>query len=305
MTDHVEITIVMATYNGEAHLREQLDSLIGQTYPYWRLLVHDDGSTDRTLTIIDKYMRQDARIALLDDGITGLGATRNFLHLLDHVNTDLCMFCDQDDIWLRDKVAKMVETISIDGGAAAAYANSYLYVGSQVVRQLSTRIHPTSLRSTLFLNSGMQGCAMIINRALLEKLKPFPETVAMHDHLLTLGAVVFGKLVYLDEVLTLYRQHESNVTGNQDLGLFQRILSFFVRSKPVISRTHYEANRAFYNRYKDSLNASQQRLFQNYFRYAMEANLIQRLLILLENKFTLGDKRGVLLVKTLLRRPVS
>ncbi len=304
MIESAKVTIVMATYNGEAHLREQLDSLIAQTYPNWRLLVHDDGSTDATLTIIHEYRGKDRRISLLDDGVSGLGAARNFLHLLNHVDTEFCMCCDQDDVWLSDKVAKMVAAISFVDGAAAVYANAYLYVDEQVVRQLSTRIHPSELRDTLFLNSGMQGCSMIINQKLLEKLKPFPDTVAMHDHLLTLGAVVFGKLLYIDEVLTLYRQHGGNATGNQEIGFFRRISSFFMKSKPVVDRVHYDANNAFYNRYGNLLNEPARILFMDYFRFASEANLIQRLLILLKNRFTLGDKRGILFVKTLLRKPV-
>lgn len=305
MNKRAEVTIVMATYNGEAHLREQLDSLLSQTYRDWRLLIHDDGSADRTPAILDEYIQRDSRITLLDDGVTGLGAARNFLHLLHHVDTDFCMFCDQDDVWLGDKVGKMVAAILPLEGAAAVYSNSHLYIGGQVIRQMSTQIHPSTLRNTLFLNSGMQGCAMIFNRRLLEVLKPFPNIVAMHDHLFTLGAIAFGKLVYLDEVLTLYRQHEKNVTGNQELGGRRRVTSFFAPSKAVISRSHYDANHAFFEQYEMEFDNSSRNLFRQYFKYGTNASKLQRVLILLKNRFTLGDKIGVLLLKTMLRRAID
>jgi len=305
MMPNTRVVILMATFNGAPHLREQLDSLIRQTYTAWRLVIHDDGSTDGTLSILEEYRQKDLRITIMDDGIIGLGAAGNFLHLMRHVEGEYYMFCDQDDIWLEEKVARLVAAVSDCEGPTVVYANSHLYVAGEVIRQKSTQVHPSSLRNTLFFNSGIQGCAVIFNHALVDRLKPFPEVIAMHDHLVTMGAVTFGQMIYLDQPLVLYRQHDQNATGNQPLGPFRRLASFLFGGKPVINRLHYNANRAFYTRYQLALDVTSQKLFRAYFCYANSRSVFKRLFILLKNRFTLGNKRGLLLYKTLVRRPIN
>ncbi len=299
------IDILMATYNGEAYLAEQLDSLLRQTYANWRLTVHDDGSTDQTRSIIRRYATKDPRISFLDDGVEGLGAAQNFLHLLEQVEGDYYMFCDQDDIWLPDKVMKMQQAISACNGPALVYSNSYLFANGEVQPRFSTQIHPRSLRDTLFFNSGVQGCAVIANRALLDVLRPFPKQVAMHDHLLTMGAVTFGTVRYIDEGLMWYRQHDFNTTGTQPRGLRDQVGSFFQSGKPVISRVHFEANRIFFSHYINRLDSEAKRLYNAYFRYGESRSVLKRLFILLWYGFTLGNMRGLLLLKTIMRKPIG
>lgn len=303
--DNPRIEILMATYNGGAFLREQLDSLCRQTYPHWRLTIHDDGSRDDTLAIINDYRKKDGRINLLDDTVSGLGAAKNYLHLMSRVDGAFYMFCDQDDIWHDDKIAKMLQVIRDYDGPAAVYSNSSLYVDGKDIPQQSTVIHPSAVRNTLFFNSGIQGCAIIMNHHLMKLLRPFPDVVAMHDHLVTLGAVSLGKMVYLDESLMRYRQHNLNVTGNQSFSGWQRIRAFFASGKPVIDNPHFEAVEAFYNRYGQLMDAPTQSLYQAYFRYARSPSVFERLFILLNNRFTLGNKRGVLFLKTMIRKPLG
>ncbi|MEC3879544.1 glycosyltransferase family 2 protein [Parapedobacter sp. 10938] len=305
MNDSPVVSILMATFNGGAYLREQLDSLIGQTYTSWRLVVHDDGSTDDTLLILGEYQRRDPRISIMDDGVTNLGPAANFLHLMRHVEAQFYMFCDQDDIWLPEKVNHMVAGIAKYEGPTVLYTNSYLYVGDTAIAQKSTVIHPSTLRDTLFFNSGIQGCAVIFNRQLMDILRPFPDTIAMHDHLITMGAVTFGQIVYLDEVLVWYRQHSKNATGNQPRGTFRKLISFLAVKKPVISRSHYYANEAFYAHYRELIDVAKKELFQAYFRYTSSRSVLERLFIVLKHKFALGNKRGLLLVKTMIRTPID
>lgn len=239
----------MATFNGADYISEQLDSLLNQTYRHWRLVVHDDGSTDNTLAIVRDYCAKDPRITLLSDGVSGRGAARNYLHLLQETEAGLYMFCDQDDIWLPHKVERMVAAISPMKQPALVYVNGYFYRSGRVIRQKTTVIHPQTLQDSLFFNSGIQGCSVIVNAQLVTLLKPFPRHIAMHDHLLTMAAVTFGKINYVDEVLTWYRQHERNVTGNQQLGYYAKIRSFLTNGIPVIDSGHFAANKAFYERY--------------------------------------------------------
>lgn len=299
------VTILMATFNGEAYLKAQLDSLIGQTYKSWQLIVHDDGSTDHTLAILSEYQTLDSRIVVMADAVSGLGATGNFLHLINRAHGALYMFCDQDDIWLENKVAVMVEAIKDREGPMLVYANAYFYKDGSVVKQKATLIHPSTLRNFLFFNSGIQGCSIIMNAQLVDLLRPFPSVLAMHDHLFTLGAISLGKIFYVDEILMWYRQHKGNVSGHQQLGIYARIASFFKRGKPVMSQYHYKANRAFYERYFEKLEPRSRSIFRAYFQYGESNSRLKRAFIILKYGFSLGNKKGVLFLKTLIRKPMG
>ena len=104
MIENKKIDILMATYNGEKYLVEQLDSIINQTYRNWNLLIRDDNSTDKTLEIIQNYHKKDKRIKILKDNKGNLGIVRNFEELLKSSESEFIMFSDQDDIWVENKL---------------------------------------------------------------------------------------------------------------------------------------------------------------------------------------------------------
>jgi len=106
------VEILMATYNGEAYLRAQLDSILNQTEKRWRLTISDDGSTDATPSIIDEYMNR------YPDRIQRIGAKTRFGNARDHFfwlmrqsDSDQIAFCDQDDVWLEGKLERLMEAI--------------------------------------------------------------------------------------------------------------------------------------------------------------------------------------------------
>ena len=97
----------MATYNGSKYISEQFDSLLKQTYSNWKIIVHDDNSQDNTVEIIKIYEKKHPnKIKLIDDNINPGGAKENFSYLLGKIdeNYHYLMFCDQDDVWLEDKI---------------------------------------------------------------------------------------------------------------------------------------------------------------------------------------------------------
>ena len=97
--------ILMATYNGEQYVAEQIDSLLAQTDSDWTLYIHDDGSKDHTQEIINKYAETHDNIMVMDFP-GGNGAKENFFKMMFSVDADYYMLCDQDDVWLPEKVAK-------------------------------------------------------------------------------------------------------------------------------------------------------------------------------------------------------
>ena len=105
------VEILMATYNGEKYLSEQIGSIISQSYENWRLLIRDDNSKDNTVSIIEKYEKEDNRIRLLRDRKGNLGFIKNFEELLVQSQEDFIMFCDQDDYWEKDKIKNYIEIL--------------------------------------------------------------------------------------------------------------------------------------------------------------------------------------------------
>ena len=100
-----KIDILMATYNGEKYLEEQIESILNQTYSNFRLIISDDCSTDRTCAILKEYAQKDNRIELYFQE-KNLGYVKNFEFLLGKVESELYMLSDQDDYWFPEKVEK-------------------------------------------------------------------------------------------------------------------------------------------------------------------------------------------------------
>ncbi len=104
------VAILLSTYNGQLYLKEQIDSLLDQTYKNWCLFVRDDGSSDDTLQIISTYAKKcPERIVLLTDNRGNIKPAASFMQLLSMVDMDYYMFCDQDDIWLSTKIERTYE----------------------------------------------------------------------------------------------------------------------------------------------------------------------------------------------------
>lgn len=299
------VDILMATYNGGRYIGEQINSILKQGFTKWRLLVHDDGSTDETLAIVKQYQERDGRIKLIEDGICGLGAAQNYMHLLKVTDAGLCAFCDQDDIWFPDKLQKLIDAIHHVKVPAMVYANACFYVNGKAMDKKTTTIHPRDLKSALFMNSGIQGCSLMANSLLLDMLKSYQGKIAMHDHLITIGAAAFGNIHYVDEVLMHYRQHAQNVTTNHVPEFRRRIWSFLFGGKAVIDREHFEANKSFFTFFAEQMDKHTKALFKAYFGYVDSSSVFQRIWIVLKNGFTLGDRKGFLLVKTMIRKAID
>ena len=212
-----KLDILMATYNGEAYISQQIYSLQQQTFTDWRLLIHDDGSTDRTLEIIRDLAASDPRICLIEDGLCFHSAGRNFMHLLSLSTAPFISFCDEDDIWLQDKLSTQMEAIQAEDNniPQCVYCNAYVYnvkanrpIGGNSILNIVKDLH-----DVLFANGGIQGCAMIINNKLREKCLLFKGRIAMHDHLITLVNALFGHFTYIPRRLFLYRRYTGAVTS--------------------------------------------------------------------------------------------
>lgn len=222
------IAILMATYRGEKYLRNQIDSIIGQTCHDWTLYIHDDGSTDGTLSVIKEYVKQyPDRIVLLEYPSQG-GACRNFLSMLERVKADYYMFADQDDVWHPDKIEKSMDVLLaaerqhpsrpvfvhadlcvIDENGHVLHDSFFQYAGIRPERMVKYED---------YIHTLVTGSTMLFNHQVKEACFRRPQTDAtMHDAWITLRAIAEGGIrCTISEPLVDYRQHSGNVLGAED-----------------------------------------------------------------------------------------
>lgn len=231
-----KIAILLAAYNGEKYIEGQINSLLGQSYTEWELYIHDDGSKDRTREIINTYAKKyPDRIHVLNATTCG-GAKENFFFMLRQVQAPYIMFCDQDDIWLRDKIettlAQMQSTEEQMGAEIPVLVFSDLSIADRRLNILAERmskyqkLNPNRVRpENLIIQNVITGCTVMINRTLAElAVKPEnTDKIIMHDWWCALIAADFGKISFVNRPLVLYRQHDNNTIGAKKLNKWSYI----------------------------------------------------------------------------------
>lgn len=247
------IAILLATYNSEKYIKEQLDSLLGQTYHSISITVSDDTSTDKTVAIINEYMENHKNITLIKSDAPLKSPQANFWFLLKNApEADYYMFCDHDDFWLKEKVEKTLNKMfEIDDGCPSL-VHSDLFVTDGDLNIISNSMFDSqglnknpSLKNSL-IQSSVTGCTMMINSALRELALKKQDTtgIIMHDWFLTTLCLAFGKIGFVDEPLILYRQHGNNQVGAKNTRsidyIFKKAVDF-KKNKQRIKDTYLQA----------------------------------------------------------------
>ena len=221
-----KVDILLATYNGARFVQRQIESVLENVQPGWRILIRDDGSADGTVSIVERIAASRPEcITVIADGGQRLGASGNFARLLKHADADYVMFCDQDDVWLPSRIEKPLERMrNLEdslGRDTPILVHTDLAVVDEDLRPLGPsfwrygRIDPRGgdYLGRLLVRNVVTGCAATINRALVRLASPIPPTAMMHDWWLALVAAGCGRLEYLPEATILYRQHSGNAIG--------------------------------------------------------------------------------------------
>lgn len=223
------IDVLMSTYNGSRYLREQIESILGQTFRDFRLMIRDDGSVDDTREILESYARRDQRVTITEDDLGNLGAGRSFMRLVEISDAPLFMLADQDDVWLPEKIAvskAKIDEMAARFGDGPLLAFTDLKIVEENLNEIDRsmwhyqRLDPEISADwrDLLAQNVVTGCTIIANRAAATASIPFALPEMMHDHWLAVNTAKNGRVEYISEPTVLYRQHGENIAGGIEFG---------------------------------------------------------------------------------------
>ena len=208
--------ILLSTYNGEEHLREQLDSLLSlDGAESITLLIRDDGSTDKTRVILAEYEKNE-RIRVLYGENVGLNASMQILFNEADSTCSYYAYADQDDVWLKSKLSRAVHILDEgDNTLPTLYAaRSYLTDASGNIIGQTRLLKHTPCFSNAMVQNVCIGHTQVYNRAMLDLLRThYHKDVFVIDHWAYLLACALGRVVFDNALVALYRQHGKNTIG--------------------------------------------------------------------------------------------
>ncbi len=224
------VGICLACYNGEKYILEQLESLLRQTYTNFACYIQDDGSLDDTVTVIRSFIAgreslQDMRFKLVFVG-KHQGVRDNFLSLMKCTSEPYVMFCDQDDVWLPEKIQISLDTVQRLEQKYGKECPLLTFTDLTVVDENLNVLKPTVYDGTydpyerdwkrLIRTNNNFGNTEMMNRALVNLVNGINTELpklAIHDNLVTSIAALTGKIEYIPKATILYRQHGKNAIG--------------------------------------------------------------------------------------------
>lgn len=247
-----KIDVLMATYNGEKYLKEQIDSILNQTYQNIHLIISDDCSTDKTREILKTY-EENERISVFYQE-KNLGYVKNFEFLLKQVENNLYMLSDQDDFWMPEKIEKSVEKLQnenldlvfgdlevVDENLNTIYNSfsKFMLLDRKIKRELNTN-------KLQYLYNCMTGCTILSKKEFLDKILPLPTNskYMIHDYWMGLVISLNGKIGYLEETYIKYRQHGNNQVGTDKIShkfkKLEQVRNLFIDVKLGIFETYVQ-----------------------------------------------------------------
>ncbi len=251
------IDILLATYNGEKYVAEQIESILNQTYKNIHLIISDDCSTDKTRDILKKY-ENDKRVEIHLQK-ENLGYIRNFEFLLKQVKNELYMLSDQDDVWLEEKVEKSLEVLKsknadmvfgdleiVDKNLKTIYPSFGDFM--LLNRKIKNKIDSYELN---YLYNCVTGCTVLSKKKFIEKILPVPykSKYVAHDHWMGLIVSLYGKMAYIPEKYIKYRQHGNNQIGTDKIShkftKLSQVRKLFLEVKLGVFGTYVENNDRF------------------------------------------------------------
>lgn len=216
-----KVAVLLASYNGERYIGRQIESIMRQTYPDIELYIRDDCSTDGTVEVIKSYKEKYDNIHLIESK-ENLGYPGCFYALTDDtsIQADYYAFADQDDYWLKNKIARAVSVLEKqDDKVACSYYSGYMMCNSNLKAQKKSRPRKQriSFAESLFEVCGME-FTQVVNGEAMKLIRTYkPKNASARGTWMSPLISGMGKVVYDNYCSAYYRRHESAVT-NSDMG---------------------------------------------------------------------------------------
>ena len=203
------VSVALCTYNGSAFLRQQLDSILAQTYTNLEIVISDDASTDGTVAILEEYSQKDNRVRY-SVNTQNIGFNRNFEKAILAASADFIVISDQDDIWELDKIETMMK--QWPEGSGFVYSLSGNFNGDDFINRTAApnvKYGPVSDVHQLVFNSPVHGHACMFKKELVADCLPFPVDI-FYDWWMSMHAAANGVIGCVPQTLTWHRVHDSN-----------------------------------------------------------------------------------------------
>lgn len=229
-------SVTVCTYNGAAHIAEQLDSLLAQSCLPEQIIIADDASTDGTATLVENFVRRAQALGIAVEYFrhpVNVGFVANFSHALRRASGEVVFLCDQDDVWHLDKLATMLAAFEKRPELTLLHADARLvgdnlvdlgaslFQALQLTRGELDLIHAGRAFDVLIRRSAATGATLALRRELIEVALPVPEGW-IHDEWLAMIASIVGVVDVLERPVIDYRQHGGNQIGARPRTLADR-----------------------------------------------------------------------------------
>lgn len=240
------ISVVIATYNGETYISQQINSILNQSLLPDEIIIVDDNSSDDTYQILLQTKEQNPLIHVYKNN-ENLGYIKNFERAVSLSQGDYIVFSDQDDLWYPEKLLILKRSIGtnllIHSDAKLIDENNNIILNSY--SSIKGKLEKTDFRILFFYNT-ITGCTMMISRELVKIAFPLPISIP-HDWWLALVASCLGKIKYIPDTLTGYRQHQYNVIG-ADKRNRHSLINHLREIRYIVKRRNIRLRKAFFIR---------------------------------------------------------
>ena len=270
-----KIDVLLATYNGETYLKEQIESILNQTYQNICLIISDDCSQDGTREIIEQCAKKDKRIKVYFQE-KNLGYIKNFEFLMKQVQSKYFMLSDQDDVWKKDKIEKTMETMDkkeadlvfgdlevVDKDLKTIYPSfgNFMLLNRKIKKEIGTY-------KLNYLYNCVTGCTVLCKSKWIPEILPIPSNSkhVPHDYWIGLMVSLKGKMAYMTETYIQYRQHGNNQIGTEKIShgfqTLDQVRELFINVKLGVFGTYVENNSKFPKELQE-LNTKAYEYFKN------------------------------------------
>lgn len=219
-------SVALCTYNGAQYLKEQLDSILGQTRPVDEIVICDDRSTDGTVALVNRYIEKYPEKIRLIENPVNLGYTRNFEKAICACSGDILFLSDQDDIWMPEKAETICDYFETHPDKSFVFTNAFLVnrFGAKSYHQTLFDVVGLDDRNKKLFRTGHQyqvlstsgrvtGATTAMRASFVPYCIPFTVWGQVHDEMIAISALLWNKLDFIEQCLIKYRLHDSQSVG--------------------------------------------------------------------------------------------